>query len=140
MIPKYKFYYFKLNQIYDVINIDFYNEQVDCFLGKQYGDVITWDLNTGILIESTKLKDKKQQELYDGDVVLMKWTIYDEPEPYVIFKSYTGEWRVDNGHSGRVLGFSLDDVEKVGNVFSGDYEKLKQEWEDRQEQMSHYYR
>lgn len=91
-----------------------------------------------VIMESTHLKDKNDVELYDGDVVLMKWTVYDEPTRFVIFKTYTGEWRVDDGIKGRVLGFSHEDVEKVGDVFTGKFTELREEWNIRQKQFERF--
>lgn len=140
MIPKYRAWYLKMKMMCEVVDIDFLNEQVSCKVASIHNDIMTWDFYMTVLMQSTHIKDKNKKELFDGDIVMMKWTVYDEPTPYVIWQSRTGEWRVDNRVSGRVLGFSNEDCELVGNVFENfeEYPELKKEWLDRQEQRRKY--
>ena len=66
-----------------------------------------------ILMDYTMLKDCNKQKIYDADVVLMRWTQHDILEPFLIFKTPSGEWRVDDGIKGTVLKFRHDDVRAV---------------------------
>lgn len=92
------------------------------------------------LLQSTNLKDRDNNELYDGDIVMMRWTVYDEDEPFMIWQARTGEWRVDNRISGRPLAFCTEDVRKIGHVLtcSKDMKELANEWEFRQKQRKEW--
>lgn len=134
MFPKYRAWLKSKKRMIDVYSINFEEKTVQWIENTIY--IRTEGFEDVILMQTTHIKNKRENELFDGDIVMLKWTVYDEPSPYVIWQSRTGEWRVDNRYSGKVLGFSNDDCELVGNVFENaeEYPEMKKEWLDRQEQ------
>ncbi|MCD8770805.1 YopX family protein [Mammaliicoccus sciuri] len=68
MITKYKFYNIKLNKIYEVVDIDFLNEQVECILPEMNDDIANWDFNVGALMQSSRLTDYHYSEYFEGDI------------------------------------------------------------------------
>ena len=124
------------------INTLDYAEDVEIIFSKD-GYTVVNNFNETIpafLLQSTHLKDKEDNELYDGDIVMMRWTVYDEEKPFMIWQSRTGEWRVDNRISGRPLAFCIEDVRKIGHVLTcnEDMRGLANEWEFRQKQRKEW--
>lgn len=124
MIPKFRFYNIKLNKIYEVVGIDFFNLQVDCLLPELNNDISFWDFNVGILMQSTGLFDKNGTEIFEGDI-LKVFVLRDMGAiARVIFKN--GMFGIEDDMHGygydkglyslsQIL--SLRDAEIIGNIY-----------------------
>lgn len=69
MIPKFRFFNINMNEIYEVVIVDFLSMQVDCFDNNQYSDLITWNIKDGTLMQWTGITNKNGEEIFEGDIV-----------------------------------------------------------------------
>lgn len=69
------------------------------------------------VMEYTGLKDIDGEEIFEWDIVEMKPTVYSEPQLYMVFRHYGGEYRIETLAHGCPLWLRRNDVKVVGNVF-----------------------
>ena len=117
MIPKFRFYNIKLNKIYEVAGIDFFNEQVDCLLPELNNDISFWDFNVGILMQSSGLTDYYYSEYFEGDIAR---DVTSEEIGVVEYVEGAFVMRFAGGDSVH-LSDVKDEFEIVGNKFEDGY-------------------
>ncbi|HER0886545.1 TPA: hypothetical protein VJE68_000032 [Streptococcus pyogenes] len=75
------------------------------------------NLDDYILMQSTDLEDKNGIEIFEDDVVKLKYTIASDLEFFRVTRFRGGSWRIDNRRRGSELWLRNKDCEVCGNVY-----------------------
>ncbi|MFT0832563.1 YopX family protein [Streptococcus agalactiae] len=99
---------------------DMYEEPV-IHNGKFYLDWLdfengnTYDL--AVLMQSTGMFDKNGVEIFDGDIVKLRYTITSDFELFKVNQFRGGSWRIDNRRRGTELWLRNEDCVVIGNIY-----------------------
>ncbi|WP_127139422.1 YopX family protein [Streptococcus agalactiae] len=115
MIPKIRAWSKKFKRMYEVTLIDYENGDVG--LKDDHGGVAIGDIKQLILMQSTGLKDKNGVEIFEGDVVKLKYTITSDFELFEVRQFKGGMWRIDNRRRGSDLWLRNEGCEVIGNIY-----------------------
>ncbi|MCB2830335.1 hypothetical protein K3N62_09920 [Streptococcus dysgalactiae subsp. dysgalactiae] len=74
------------------------------------------NLDDYILMQSTGLFDKNGVEIFEDDVVKLKYTIANDLEFFKVNQFRGGAWRIDNSRRGSGLWLRNEDCEVIGNI------------------------
>lgn len=115
MIPKFRAWLKKEQKMDNKIDhISWLEDELYCI-----GDGITYmvlaeDL---VLMQSTGLKDKNGQEIFEGDIVKMAKDVYSKPTYYEVVRHRGGAYRLESKQHGCELWLRHTDCEVVGNIY-----------------------
>ncbi|RRA87677.1 YopX family protein [Streptococcus agalactiae] len=74
------------------------------------------NLDDYILMQSTGMLDKNGVEIFDGDIVKLRYTISSDFKLFKVNQFRGGSWRIDNRRRGSDLWLRNEDCEVIGNI------------------------
>lgn len=114
MKPKFRAWDKLNNEMYVVEQINFNHGEFESI---GYGITFLRGADKVILMQSTGLKDKNGQEIFEGDIVKMSKDVYSEPTYYEVVRHRGGAYRLESKQHGCELWLRHTDCEIVGNVY-----------------------
>ncbi|HFU4454414.1 TPA: YopX family protein [Streptococcus suis] len=114
MIPKFRAYNPATNDWYKPEEV--FVSDGNIYLDDDDFDELTQN-NDVILMQSTGLFDKNGKEVFEGDVVKLRYTISSDYEFFKVTRLRGGSWRIDNRRRGCELWLRNEDCEIIGNIY-----------------------
>lgn len=115
MIPKFRVWDTVKKAMSEVEAIVYTEEKVYPFYSKVVRRYIPF--SEAILMQSTGVLDKNGKEIFEGDVVKLRYTISSDYEFFKVTRFRGGSWRIDNRRRGCELWLRNEDCEVIGNIY-----------------------
>ena len=102
-----------------VSTIRFDQKSLDAYIDEEFKPEteMVFDFDEVVLMQSTGLTDKNGVEIFEGDLVRLKYQVYSDDETFEVVRFRGGSWRIDNRQRGTALWLRNEDCEVIGNLY-----------------------
>ncbi|HFI0055605.1 TPA: YopX family protein [Streptococcus suis] len=117
MIPKFRAWIKSKRKLLPVSQIIWHKGDISRILTVEGAVLDSHLAEDVVLMQSTGLFDKNGKEIFEGNMVKLRYTISSDYEFFKVTRFRGGSWRIDNLRRGCELWLRNEDCEVIGNIY-----------------------